>query len=139
MAVALMCPYCRSGIENGGPLVTCSRCGTTHHFSCWKLDNHCSVFGCCGERTSGNTDFPMFLLPPAIILLGSLSQQLTAVISFLLLPAFLYSISSVLIHSYRLIRFAIEGISGSDSWQRIFFHLSLNLSSILFFIYRIPE
>ena len=43
---SVSCPFCRGDL--GSSNVTCSKCGTVHHFDCWLQHGRCSVYGCGG-------------------------------------------------------------------------------------------
>jgi TM2 domain-containing membrane protein YozV len=41
-----LCPYCRSGMEEGDSVVVCSGCHMEHHSDCFEENGGCTVFGC---------------------------------------------------------------------------------------------
>ncbi len=45
---AAVCPYCRTGLEDGPDpnKVYCNGCGTPHHQDCYNENGGCTVFGC---------------------------------------------------------------------------------------------
>jgi hypothetical protein len=40
------CPYCRTKVSAGDPLVACEGCGTVHHADCYAENGGCTIFGC---------------------------------------------------------------------------------------------
>lgn len=42
----LVCPYCRSAIDEVGALARCERCATPYHPSCFEENRGCAVYGC---------------------------------------------------------------------------------------------
>lgn len=47
----LLCPACQATIAAGEAIITCQKCATTHHASCWAGPNRCSSYH-CDTRTS---------------------------------------------------------------------------------------
>ena len=95
-AKAYTCPYCRSNLRLGEPLVRCVSCHTFQHPLCWRENSKCSVFGCNSEDCAFAAIGPLrFLLPTLAVLLPSvkilLSHDPSAFVSLLIFGlAYLY-------------------------------------------------
>lgn len=49
---SIACPYCKNPVMVSDLIASCVKCGTLHHFDCWKSTGGCSVFGCDGKAES---------------------------------------------------------------------------------------
>src|SRR5262249_44219273 len=89
---AVRCPYCREPIISGASAVFCQNCHTFQHAACWNENGRCAVFG-CEMRVSAATMLPhrrfLLLLPSIILLPAIVNPWLAAILSFLILPAYL--------------------------------------------------
>ncbi len=47
----LLCPSCQKTVVTGEAVLTCPRCATTHHATCWTSSGRCSSYH-CDTRTS---------------------------------------------------------------------------------------
>jgi hypothetical protein len=89
-AVALRCPYCHCGIDPRDEIISCSKCRTIHHTSCWYENQQCSVFACNGDAYFF-FDLPLFIqvAPPILLLLIVLFRDAMIFLAPLLVPAFI--------------------------------------------------
>jgi len=89
---AVRCPYCRESIVASSSAVFCRKCHTYQHAACWNENGRCAVFG-CQMRDSFAAMLPqrrLLLLLPSIVLLPAIvNPWLAAILSFLILPAYL--------------------------------------------------
>lgn len=44
------CPFCREGLDRGGPLASCDGCGTAFHRACATEAGACTTQGCGNQR-----------------------------------------------------------------------------------------
>lgn len=89
---AVRCPYCREPIISSSSAVFCKKCHTFQHAVCWNENGSCAVFG-CQVRDSVAVMLPqrrfLLLLPSIILLPAIVNPWLAAILSFLILPAYL--------------------------------------------------
>jgi Prokaryotic RING finger family 1 len=102
MAIAVICPYCRSAVFPDTDISKCPACGTTHHAACWQEYGHCSVFGCPGKVIVPAAKL-LFLIPGIVWSLFLLIPPATAIIfGPLVIPAVIFCIIEVCYFAYAL-------------------------------------
>jgi hypothetical protein len=48
--VGRTCPYCQTTIKPRAEVISCARCGVSHHAECWRRNSGCTTFGCSAAR-----------------------------------------------------------------------------------------
>ncbi len=59
----VVCPYCQGAVGTEDHTMACPDCGTSHHSSCWKENEGCTVYGCTRMADAIRSD-PLDI-PPA--------------------------------------------------------------------------
>ena len=52
--IGKICPYCKTGFQEGDDIVVCSNCDMPHHKDCWIENQGCTTFGCMGTINTAN-------------------------------------------------------------------------------------
>ncbi len=105
-AVALRCPYCHCGLHPKDEIISCGKCHTVHHTTCWYENQHCSVFACTGDiYLAPSLPVLIQIVPPILLLFLALFPDGLIFFAPLLIPALLCSMVV-------LVRFICDLISG---------------------------
>lgn len=54
--VGMICPFCRTEIEEGESVKVCPECNIPHHANCWIENKGCTTFGCSEQNYEVNEE-----------------------------------------------------------------------------------